>query len=214
MKELTDAELVGRYVAGGDETAFAEIARRHGPMVYAACRRQLGGAAEDAVQAVFMLLAGKARGLSKREALAGWLHGAANLVAREHLRAARRRRRAEKEAAEMRQAEREPAGADWNTVRPEVDAAIGKLPRHYREAVLLSCVEGRPEAEVARELGVPAGTVKSRVSRGLEKLRERLAQRGRVLGVAGLAALLAGNCLLYTSPSPRDRTRSRMPSSA
>ncbi|MHC4917831.1 MAG: RNA polymerase sigma factor, partial [Planctomycetota bacterium] len=193
MRDLTDAELVTRYARKGDEASFAEIARRHGPMVYGACRRLLGesGATDDAVQAVFMLLARKAGSLSRREALVGWLHGAASLVAREHLRAARRRRRAEREAAEMRAAAERGGSRDWDALRGELDAAIGKLPRHYREAVLLSCVEGRSEAEAARELGVPAGTVKSRVSRGLEKLRERLAQRGTVLGVAALAGLLA-----------------------
>ncbi len=192
MRTLTDAELVARYAGEADEAAFAEIARRHAPMVYGACRRLLGesGAADDAVQAVFMLLARKAASLSGREALAGWLHGAASLVAREHMRAARRRRRAEREAAEMRAAAERGGSRDWDAVRGELDAAIGKLPRHYREAILISCVEGRSEEETARELGVPAGTVKSRVSRGLEKLRERLAQRGNVLGVAALAGLL------------------------
>ncbi len=191
MKELSDAKLVELYARERDEGAFAEIARRHGSMVYATCQRLLGSAADDAAQAVFMLLARKAGSLSRREALAGWLHGAARLVAREHLRATGRRQRAEKEAAEMRAASKSESSREWNSVRSELDAAIEKLPRHYREAVLLSCVEGRGEAEAARELGVPAGTVKSRVSRGLEKLRERLAHRGRVLGVGTLAVLLA-----------------------
>ena len=196
MNELADSELLERYGALGAaaEAAFAEIVRRHGALVYAACRRQLGetGAAEDAVQAVFMLLARKARTLSRKEALAGWLYGAASLVAREHLRAARRRKSAEKEAAEMREAAKPAAaGPDWSDVRPELDAALGALPRHYRDAVVLSCLEGKPEAEVARELKVPAGTVKSRVSRGLEALRERLGQRGTVTSAAALAGLLS-----------------------
>ena len=197
MNELADSELLERCTAGGAaaEAAFAEIVRRHGALVYAACRRQLPeAAAEDAVQAVFMLLARKARTLSRKEALAGWLYGAASLVAREHLRAARRRKSAEKEAAEMRQAEkRAPARPDWSEVRPELDAALGALPRHYRDAVVLSCLEGKPEAEVARELKVPAGTVKSRVSRGLEALRERLSQRGTVTSAAALAGWLTAH---------------------
>jgi RNA polymerase sigma factor (sigma-70 family) len=201
MKDLSDAQLVLRYARRRDEGAFAEIVRRHGAMVYATCRRSFSdpGAADDATQAVFMLLARKAGGLSRTEALAGWLHGAARLVAREGQRAAGRRRRAEKEAAEMRAASKSESSRDWESVRGELDAAIEKLPRHYRNAVLLSCVEGRSEAEVARELAVPAGTVKSRVSRGLEKLRERLAQRGQVLGVAALATLLAEHGTLEMS---------------
>jgi RNA polymerase sigma factor (sigma-70 family) len=205
MRELTDAELVDRFVRQRDEDAYAEIVRRHAPMVYAICHRTLGasGAAEDAVQAVLMLLVRKAGTLSGRSALAGWLHGAARLVAREGVRAARRRKRAERGAAEMRAAagNSDPTPGDWEAIRGEIDAEIGRLPRHYREAVLLSCVEGRSEAEVARELGVPAGTVKSRVSRGLEKLRQRFAGRGRVMGAAALAALLAEHGALEMPPA-------------
>lgn len=196
MNNLADAELAAAFAAGGPgaEAAFAEIVRRHGGLVYAACRRQLGpAAAEDAVQAVFMLLARKARTLSRREALAGWLHGAARLVAREHRRAERRRRRAEKEAAAMRAAERSGRAADWDSLRPELDAALAALPRRYRDAVILAKLEGHPEAGVARELGVPTGTVKSRLARGLEMLRERLGQRGAVCSVAALGAALAAH---------------------
>jgi len=202
-RELVDAELVERYARGREESAFAEITRRHGPMVYASCRRLLGdcGAADDAVQAVFMLLARKAGSLSRKEALAGWLHGAARLVAREGMRAARRRRRAEQEAAGMRATHQAGDSPDWDSIRGEIDAEIGRLPRHYRDAVLLSCVEGRSETEIARELGVPAGTVKSRVSRGLEKLRERLVRHGRVMGVGALAALLAEHGGLALPPA-------------
>ncbi|HOX04994.1 MAG TPA: sigma-70 family RNA polymerase sigma factor [Planctomycetota bacterium] len=197
MQSKTDSELVTLYAGGGagGDSAFAEIVRRHGGLVYAACRRLLGdAAAEDAVQAVFMLLARKAGSLSRGEALAGWLYGAASLVAREHLRSARRRANAEKEAASVREAEKGgAAGPSWAELRPEIDAALGALPRPYRDAVVLSCLEGRPEAEVARELGVPAGTVKSRVSRGLERLRERLGGRGTVTSAAALAGLLGAH---------------------
>ncbi len=197
MQSKTDSELVALYAAGGAqaEQAFAEIVRRHGGVVYAACRRLLGdAAAEDAVQAVFMLLARKAGSLSRGEALAGWLYGAASLVAREHLRSARRRERAEKERAIMREAGKAgAAGPSWSDLRPEIDAALGALPRQYRDAVVLSCLEGKPEAEVARELGVPAGTVKSRLARGLERLRERLGTRGVVVPAAALAGLLGAH---------------------
>ena len=200
---MTDAELVERYVKSGDESAFAEIASRHGPMVYATCLRRLGdsAAAEDAVQAVFMLLARKARGLSRREALAGWLHGAADLVAREGIRAARRRRRAEREAAEMRVARSTKGAPGWSRLEPEVDAALEAMPRRYRDAVVLSCIEGRSEAETARELGIAVGTVKSRVSRGLARLRARLGRKGVALGAAALGAMLAENGVRAMPPA-------------
>src|SRR5262249_31583660 len=79
----SDADLIGRFVRRRDEEAFAALVERHGPMVLNACRRVLGDvhAAEDAFQAVFLVLARKAATLSRPEALAGWLYGVACRVA-------------------------------------------------------------------------------------------------------------------------------------
>src|SRR5436305_2017496 len=75
----SDADLVGRFVAGRDEAAFAEIVRRHGPAVLGVCRRVTGNhhLAEDAFQAVFVVLAAKAGCVRPRSALAAWLYGVA-----------------------------------------------------------------------------------------------------------------------------------------
>src|SRR2546425_7786725 len=74
-----DAVLLSRFARGGDESAFAELVRRHGPAVLGACRRILrdGHAAEDAFQATFLLLARKASSLHQPERLASWLYGVA-----------------------------------------------------------------------------------------------------------------------------------------
>src|SRR3954465_15028039 len=85
----TDRELVREFAATRDEAAFAEIVRRHGPMVLAVCRRVLADApdADDAFQAVFLVLARRAGSVGRPERLAGWLYGVA-------LRGARRARAA------------------------------------------------------------------------------------------------------------------------
>src|SRR5262249_19591302 len=74
-----DAELLGRWARHRDEDAFTALLARHGPMVLGVCRRVLGDAhaAEDAMQAAFLVLARKAASLRHPEALAGWLHGVA-----------------------------------------------------------------------------------------------------------------------------------------
>src|ERR1044071_4073493 len=80
----TDLELVRAFAATRDEAAFAEIVRRHGPMVLAVCRRMLADApeADDAFQAVFLVLARRAGSVGRPERLGGWLHGVAVRCAR------------------------------------------------------------------------------------------------------------------------------------
>jgi DNA-directed RNA polymerase specialized sigma24 family protein len=79
----TDVELLRRWGTQRDEEAFAALVRRHGGMVHGVCRRILGNShdADDAFQAVFLILARKAGTLRHPEALATWLHGVARRLA-------------------------------------------------------------------------------------------------------------------------------------
>src|SRR2546430_2747080 len=79
-----DAKLLERFALDRDAEAFQEIVRRHGGLVLNACRRLLGNAhrAEDATQAVFLILVQKAGSLSPKTVLAGWLYQTAIHVAR------------------------------------------------------------------------------------------------------------------------------------
>src|SRR5262245_7371937 len=97
----TDRDLLARFVTAGDQTAFATLAARHGNMVLGVCRRILPRAAdaEDACQAVFLLLAQKAARIRWRSSVAGWLYTAARRVARNARRSAERRARREARAA-------------------------------------------------------------------------------------------------------------------
>src|SRR5439155_18359394 len=74
-----DADLLGRFTRGGNEAAFAERLKRHGPMVLGVCRRVLRDrhAAEDAFQATFLVLVRKAPALRQPARLGPWLHGVA-----------------------------------------------------------------------------------------------------------------------------------------
>src|SRR5262249_1546184 len=78
-----DGQLLERFAAEQDEEAFAELVRRHGPMVLRICRRVLGNVhdAEDAFQATFIVLAREAGSIARPDQLSSWLHGVAVRVA-------------------------------------------------------------------------------------------------------------------------------------
>src|SRR6267142_658346 len=102
---MDDWQCLSEYVRGGSQSAFREVVARHVDLVYATCRRVLPSRdahlAEDATQAVFVILAKKARTIRRNTSLVGWLHNTARYVACNALRVAANRRRHEMEAAQM-----------------------------------------------------------------------------------------------------------------
>src|SRR4051794_4648404 len=140
----SDADLVRRFVRARDEEAFAALVARHGGLVLGVCRRALrdADAAEDAFQAVWLVLARKAATLQRPEGLAAWLHGVAREVARNAVRAEGRRRRREAEAVRSAPASRQADPLDALTARELLlafDEEVGRLPEVPRAAVVLVC---------------------------------------------------------------------------
>jgi RNA polymerase sigma factor (sigma-70 family) len=195
-----DGQLLARFVAGRDEAAFAALVRRHGPMVYGVCRRVLGCPhdAEDAFQAAFLVLVRKARSVLKYGSVGGWLHGAAYRTALQ-ARAGRARREArERQVTEFPEPAAMPTEPqDW---RPLLDRELRRLPEHYRAAVVLCDLEGRPRKEAARRLGVPEGTLSSRLAAARRMLAGRLARRGLALSGGALAASVSGGAARAAVP--------------
>jgi outer membrane protein assembly factor BamB len=81
----------------------------------------------------------------------------------------------------------------WADVQPLLDQELSRLPDNYRAVIALCDLQGRTRKEVARQLGVPEGTVAGRLARARVMLAKRLAQRGVTLSGAALAAVLAQN---------------------
>ncbi len=188
---LTDAQLLTRFLQGRDECAFAALVRRHGPMVLGVCRRILGHAhdAEDAFQATFLILARKAASVTRREAVASFLYGVAYRTALRAKARASRRRATERQVEEMPHPAVEPPEAeDW---RPVLDRELNRLPQKYRAALVLCDLECRPRREAARQLGLPEGTLASRLATARRMLAGRLAKCGVTLSGGALAVALA-----------------------
>ncbi len=178
---LSDAELLDRFVAGpgeGAEVAFAALVERHGPMVLGVCRRIVADRhdADDAFQATFLILARDARSVRVGDTLGRWLYGVSRRVALRERAVAARRPKPGGEAPEGWPAP-EPVGPDAE-VRGALDEEVARLPRSIREAVALCHFEGLSFAEAAARLGCAPGTVGSRLTRGRQLLRSRLARRG------------------------------------
>src|SRR5215212_1430176 len=82
--DTPDADLLGRFTRDRDEAAFAELVRRHGPAVYRVCRRLVGpSSADDAFQAVFLVLACRAKAVRQAGSVGSWLIGVAGRVSRQ-----------------------------------------------------------------------------------------------------------------------------------
>jgi RNA polymerase sigma factor (sigma-70 family) len=189
--ELTDAQLLARFVAGREEDAFAALVRRHGPMVLGVCRRVLGHAhdAEDAFQAVFLVLARKAKSVVRREALAGFLYRVAFRTALRARARTARRRATERQVDTMPHPPVAPAEAqDWRAL---LDRELSLLPPKYQAAVVLCDLQGKTRRQAARQLGLSEGTLSSRLARARQLLGRRLARAGVSLPAAALALVWA-----------------------
>jgi RNA polymerase sigma factor (sigma-70 family) len=187
-----DGRLLRRFLGTGEEAAFAALVERHGPMVLGVCQRVLrdGHAAEDAFQATFLVLFRRARSLcGQGGSLAGWLYTVAYRVALKARADAARRRLKEGQAVDVPRAETQ-AEPLWQDLQPVLDDELNRLPEKYRVPLVLCYLEGRTNEETGRLLGLPVGTVKSRLARARERLRGRLSRRGLSVAPALLAATL------------------------
>jgi RNA polymerase sigma factor (sigma-70 family) len=191
-----DAELLHRWVERRDEDAFSALVSRHGRMVHGVCRRILGNThdADDAFQAVFLILARKAAGLRYPGALPGWLHGVAVRLACKARVAARRRFVGQARRPDLQKEPRDPHPDPLDALSARellglIDREIARLPEVYRLPLVLCDLEERTQPEAARLLGWTLGSFRGRLLRGRERLRTRLSRRG--IAPAVLAAAFA-----------------------
>jgi RNA polymerase sigma factor (sigma-70 family) len=189
---LTDGQLLEDYLSRRDEAALAALVRRHAPMVWGTCRRVLGNHhdAEDAFQATFLVFVRKAASIAARELLANWLYGVARQTALKARGTIAKRKVRERQVTEMPQ----PATGEQDfrdDLQPLLDQELSHLPDHYRAVVVLCELGGKTRKEAARQLGLPEGTVGSRLARARVLLAKRLARHGLVTSGGALGMVLS-----------------------
>jgi RNA polymerase sigma factor (sigma-70 family) len=196
--QVSDADLLDRFVRSQDAAAFELLFWRHGPMIRGVCQRLLGNApdADDAFQATLLVLTRKAHSVGRGAALAGWLHRVAwrtALNARK-LRSNRALRfRPLDEFPDTPDRDDPVRRATDNDSRALLDRELARLPEKLRLPVILCDLEARSHAAAAAELKCPLGTLNSRLARAREKLRKQLLRRG--VSPAGLAVITSAPCV-------------------
>lgn len=175
-----DAELVARVV-DGDHDAFNQIMRNHEDRVFSVCMRLMGDRelALDATQETFLTTFRKADQFEGNAALGTWIYRIAVNTCYDQLRK-QKRRRTDPIPDHLDPADQGAQDAvESAAVRPGIQRALAALPPDFRSAVVLSDIEGLSLPDVAEILGVPVGTVKSRVFRGRRLLAGELGNQSQ-----------------------------------
>ncbi len=190
ISDTTDAELIARVLAGARDD-YAELIRRHHPRILGLCRSLLGdeALAEDAAQEVFLKAYERLRNYRGDAAFSTWLY---RVASNRCLDERRRQARARSESLDAwSESEREslrdlPSGADEESRREDADLAaraLEGLPDDYRRILLLREVEGLDYKELAEVLDCSLDSVKAKLRRARERLRESLRH---ILGGTGV----------------------------
>jgi len=190
MSENDVQNMLAAYVANGSNEAFQRLVQQFGGLVYATARRQLNGdehLAQDAMQQVFADLARKAAKLKREGNLGGWLHCHTCFVCSAIRRSDSRRRARESAASELAGAGAgEPA--HWPDAEARLDDAINDLKEPDRIAIIARFFERAPLRAVGELFGTSEDATQKRVARAVDRLREKLGQRGVAIPAAALAA--------------------------
>jgi RNA polymerase sigma factor (sigma-70 family) len=194
-RQADDWRLLRRYVDFNSEEAFSELVGRHLSWIHATCRKALRDRqmAEDAAQAVFIILARRAATITPQTRLSGWLFNTARFVVKDALKQQARYRRREEVARELatERMSRHSQTAAEPHAQAALEDALATLTERDRQALLMHFYEGLSLSEMAEVLEIGKEGVKKRVARALGRLRARLgSKRSGVMTLIAVALLL------------------------
>ncbi len=216
IERTTDAILLKRFAERREETAFAELVQRHGPLVQRVCRRFLRSEhdVEDVFQATFLLLALRASDVAWESSVGGWVQAVARRLALHTRTEVAKRRSREVSASSLGGVSsfddagilpgREcPASVfadevEHQDARQALDTAVEELPEKYRAPLVLCYLEGKTNHEAALQLGYPVGSMSRRLERARGLLRKRLIGCGVTLALAVCLVSLLSSLTRHT----------------
>lgn len=186
--------LVREYAQSNSEQAFATLVSQHVNLVYSVALRQVHDPhlAEEITQAVFIVLARKAKSLSPKTILSGWLCRTARNVSANTLKIQRRRQLREQES-HMQSLVNESDSDAWSQIAPLLDEALNCLGEKEHDAVVLRFFDGKELKHVGAAMGTTEDGARMRVNRGLERLREFFTKKGVTLSTTAIAGAVAAN---------------------
>ncbi len=190
----SDKTLVNRYLVHGESFALEQLVYRHSEMVMKVCQNMLPSQdADDAFQATFLILVKKIKTIRERESIAGWLY---EVATRTSLQVKQRRLRLretavnEKSLIDDSKPTNETVGSQESKI---VLSEVNRLPRKYREVIVLRCFDQHSRRDAANLLNQTEAQVKGLLARGRNLLKKRLIRRG-ITPVAALAVLQSNFC--------------------
>ena len=182
MSDARDDHALVDAARAGDRRALEVLLGRHYDRINAICRRVIGASrdADDAAQEAMIRIVRGLASFDGRSSFATWSHRVATNTALDELRKRSRRPHLQVVRDPDGGEPAEPADDDAHRLidavadRAAIDEALAALPEEFRLAVVLRDVADLDYAEIAEALGVPAGTVKSRIARGRAHLVQAL----------------------------------------
>ena len=195
--------LLRRYAQEDSQEAFAALTARYLNLVYAVCLREIHDPelAQDATQAVFLLLARTAPSFRSRTALPGWLFRTARFTAQNARTGELRRKHYEEKAAQAMQQTEGNEDAARSEIEPLLNQSLASLKPLERDCILLRFFQQQSFAELGDALGLSEEAARKRVSRSLEKMQRFLTKEGVVIAGTGLASLLLSRAA-ESAPAP------------